>query len=124
MNSTICSRQQLYDLVWSDSLLAISKKYDISDVGLRKACIRMNIPLPDAGHWNKVKAGLKVKIKPLPQSNSGDQEIRLSLRTQGQDASNNGMSSQMSLQKEIEMDTSVDLNVKGNKKELEKLPNY
>lgn len=112
MNSTNFSRQQLYDLVWSDSLLAISKKYNISDVGLRKACVRMNIPLPDAGHWNKVKAGQKIKIKPLPQSNSRDQELRLSLRIEGQDGSNGGLSSQMRLQKEIEMDTSVDLNVK------------
>jgi hypothetical protein len=112
MNTTIFSRKQLYDLVWSDSLLAISKKYNISDVGLRKACIRMNIPLPDAGHWNKVKAGQKVKIKLLPQSQNSDQEIRLSLRNEGQDVSNAGLSSQMSLQKEIEMDTSIDLNVK------------
>jgi len=71
----------------------------------------MNIPLPDAGHWNKVKAGQKVKIKPLPQSHTGDQEIRLSLRTEGHETSNGGLSSQVSLQKEI--DTSVDLNVKG-----------
>lgn len=112
MNSTIFSRKQLYDLVWSDSLLGISKKYNISDVGLRKACIRMNIPLPDAGHWNKVKAGQKVKIKPLPQSQNGDQEIRLSLRNEGQDVSTAGLSFQMSLQKEIEMGTSIDLNVK------------
>ena len=112
MNATIFSRKLLYDLVWSDSLLTISKKYNISDVGLRKACIRMNIPLPDAGHWNKVKAGQKVKIKPLPQSQNGDQEIRLSLRNEGQDGSTAGLSSQMSLQKEIEMDTSIDLNVK------------
>jgi len=57
----------------------------------------MNIPLPDAGHWNKVKAGQKIKIKPLPQSDSGDQDIRLSLRIEGRDGSNDGLSSQMSL---------------------------
>src|SRR5882762_8972566 len=99
MNPIVFSRQQLYDLVWSDSLLAISKKYDVSDNGLRKACARMNIPLPDAGYWNKVKAGKKGKIKLFPQSHNGEQEIHLSLRIEGQD-----------VQKKI--NTSIDINVK------------
>ena len=45
MNSTNFSRQ-LHGLFWSESLLAISKKYNISDVGLRKACIRLKKRFP------------------------------------------------------------------------------
>ena len=111
MNSNVFTRKQLYDLVWSDSLLAISRKYNISDNGLRKACIRMNIPLPDAGHWNKVKLGIKVKVKPFPPSHNGEQEIRLSLRVEGQNIPEDGLSPQSRLQKEIE-GTSIDLIVK------------
>ena len=36
----------MYDLVWSEPMLSLSKKYNISDVGLRKTCIRMSIPMP------------------------------------------------------------------------------
>ena len=37
----VSSRRDLYDLVWSHPLLFLSKKYDMSDVGLRKICERM-----------------------------------------------------------------------------------
>lgn len=53
------TRKELYDLVLKVPLLALSKKYDISDVGLRKVCIRMNIPLPKSGHWQKLRYGKK-----------------------------------------------------------------
>lgn len=60
------TRKELYDLVWSEPLLTLSKKYNISDVGLRKICIRLNIPLPRNGHWQKVQYGKKVTKTPLP----------------------------------------------------------
>lgn len=106
------SRSQLYDLVWSDSLVALSKKYNISDNGLRKACIRMGIPLPNMGHWNKIKAGKKVLVKPFPKEHEGDQEISLSLRVNGEDFPESGLSPQLTLQKEIESDLQLDLSVK------------
>ncbi len=46
MSKAKLSREELYNLVWSEPFSTLSKKYAISDVGLRKACIRMNIPLP------------------------------------------------------------------------------
>lgn len=61
-NRLVFSRQEFYDLVWKESLLSLSKKYRISDVGLRKICIRMNIPLPKNGHWAKIYAGKSVPI--------------------------------------------------------------
>jgi len=66
MNKVSFTRKELYDLVWSNSMLSLSKKYDISDVGLRKICIRMNIPLPRVGYWEKLKAGKRLKIIRLP----------------------------------------------------------
>ena len=46
MKKTTFTRQELYELVWSESMLSLSKKYNISDTALRKICKRMNIPLP------------------------------------------------------------------------------
>lgn len=108
----VFSRKDLYDLVWSDSLAALSKKYNISDNGLRKACIRMGIPLPDQGHWNKVKAGKKVKVKPFAEKSDDEQQLHLSLRVEGENAIEDGLSPQVALQRSIEADPSIDLVVK------------
>jgi hypothetical protein len=112
MDTIVFSRQQFYELVWSDSLLALSKKYNMSDNGLRKACVRMEIPLPDAGYWNKVKAGIKVAKKSLPTGYKGEQSIRLSLRESDDVRSNEGLSYQSQLQWQIELDPNIDLKVK------------
>jgi len=80
MKKVILTRQELYDLVWSEPLLTLSKKYNISDVGLRKICIRMNIPLPQNGHWQKIRFGKPVLIKKLPSDYLVKNEIKLFLR--------------------------------------------
>jgi hypothetical protein len=66
MEKIILTREELYDLVWSLPMLSLSKKYEISDTGLRKICWRMNIPLPQAGHWQKIRFGKKPVKFPLP----------------------------------------------------------
>ena len=55
------TRKELYDLVWSSPLSVLAKKYNISDNGLRKNCIKMNIPLPETGYWQKLRYGKTVK---------------------------------------------------------------
>lgn len=60
------TRQQLHDLVWSGPMRDVSKKLGLSDNGLRKHCVKAFVPLPPQGHWNKLKAGHKVKTAPLP----------------------------------------------------------
>lgn len=47
------SRKQLYEEVWSQPMQRLAEKYDISDVGLAKACKRAGIPLPGRGYWAK-----------------------------------------------------------------------
>jgi hypothetical protein len=59
-------RQELYDQVWSTPLTKLAASYNLSDNGLRKICIKMDIPLPQAGYWAKIKYGKKVKAIPLP----------------------------------------------------------
>jgi len=64
----ILSRKELYSLVWKEPLLALSKKYSISDNGLRKMCVKMDIPLPPGGYWQKIRYGKSVPVKKLPPS--------------------------------------------------------
>lgn len=111
MDTITLTRGHLYDLVWSQSLLSLSKKYLISDVGLRKMCRRLAIPLPNAGHWNKVQAGKKVALKPFSIRKDVGQSISLSLRTAEQAALKGEPSSQNLLQEAIENDTQLSLKV-------------
>lgn len=53
MEKITFTRKEIYNLVWSKSLLSLSKEYQISDNGLRKICKRLNIPLPPQGYWQK-----------------------------------------------------------------------
>lgn len=83
MSSTeILTRNELYNLVWSIPLLTISKKYALSDNSLRKICIRMQIPLPQVGHWMQLQFNKKVHIAPLPENYSGEETVTLTLRTE------------------------------------------
>lgn len=82
MEKNVFTRKELYDLVWSESLLSLSKKYNISDVGLRKICTKASIPLPQNGHWQKIKFGRKVIKPPLSSDYAGSQEITLTIRSE------------------------------------------
>ena len=74
------NRKDIYELVWNNSLLSLSKKYKISDVGLKKICKRMNIPRPSMEYKRLLRKGKKRGIPKLPEKFSGKAEIYLSLR--------------------------------------------
>lgn len=59
-------RTKLYGEVWAEPVIKVAKRYGISDVGLRKICKRLGVPLPPAGHWTKVRAGKSVRHPDLP----------------------------------------------------------
>lgn len=69
MNETIsqADREKLYQEVWSEPIITIAPRYNLSDNGLRKKCKKYWIPLPTVGHWAKVRAGQKVPIPKLPE---------------------------------------------------------
>lgn len=48
------SRQQLYDMVWTDAVSVVAKRSGISDIALRKLCLRRSIPLPARGYWTHI----------------------------------------------------------------------
>jgi len=74
-------RRKIFDEVWEKPITTLARKYGISDSALRKRCIRLEIPLPPKGHWEKVKSGKEVSIKPeLPSleiDNRQEKEITL-----------------------------------------------
>jgi hypothetical protein len=65
------TRQELYELVWSEPMVQLAKKFGLSDVGLSKACRRLAIPVPERGYWAKHQAGKPTSRQPLPPRGPG-----------------------------------------------------
>lgn len=60
------TRLELYELVWSGPLASVAPQFDISDVALKKTCIKHDIPVPPRGHWAKLQAGKPIIRVMLP----------------------------------------------------------
>ncbi len=62
----LLSREDLYELVWSEPLVSLSQRFGLSDNGLRKRCKSMGVPTPPRGYWERTRHGHRVKRPPLP----------------------------------------------------------
>lgn len=98
------TRRQLYDMVWTEPLSKLSKKYKISDNGLRKICRSMKVPFPRHGYWRKVKYGKEVSKTKFVKKFDGKSEHTLFLRTEDEQSVKNAVSPLKSLMSEIEND--------------------
>lgn len=65
------TRKELYDLVWSEPMTTLCKRFGITDNGLRKHCKSMNIPTPPIGYWAKLQNGKTVDKIQLPDDYTG-----------------------------------------------------
>lgn len=61
------SRTELYDLVWREPLNKLAARFQMSDVALRKRCIKHRIPLPGRGYWRRLETGGAVRRAVLPK---------------------------------------------------------
>ena len=112
MEEITLSRNDLYNLVWSEPFSSIAKKYEISDAaGLKKTCLRMNIPIPELGYWQRFQRGKKVFIPELPTEFEGDPVIRLIPKIDGTGRSIGEQSPMTIRQFEIENDPNVKLTI-------------
>jgi hypothetical protein len=60
-------RVELYNDVWNQPLVKLSRKYGISHVRLGKVCRRLSVPHPGRGYWAKRAVGQTVERVPLPE---------------------------------------------------------
>jgi hypothetical protein len=60
-------RLALYEKVWSTPISRLAVEFGMSDVGLRKICKRLAIPLPGLGYWAKIQHGRSLPKPPLPK---------------------------------------------------------
>ena len=61
------SREDLYELVWSEPVSSVAQRFDISGRGLGKLCKRHEIPTPPRGYWPKKRNDQHVERTPLPE---------------------------------------------------------
>lgn len=63
----VYDREKLYKEVWKEPMIIVSKRYGISNVSLKKACVRLQIPTPGPGYWTIKRSGGQVECPPLPK---------------------------------------------------------
>lgn len=67
------TREELYDLVWSEPMLKVAARFNVSSSYLARVCTRLNVPRPERGYWAKLAVG-KTSPKPaLPEARPGDE---------------------------------------------------
>jgi len=75
------NRAALYTLVWEKPVTRVAKDFGLSDVAIRKICVKHGIPTPPLGYWAKLQHGKKVKRPPLPQLGKGQSDnVQLEVR--------------------------------------------
>src|ERR1700677_2101069 len=66
-NYVTITRQELYELVWSQPMQSLAKTFGISDVALAKRCRAVDVPVPPRGYWAQKAAGQNPPQLPLPK---------------------------------------------------------
>jgi hypothetical protein len=51
------TREELYEMIWGEPMTKIAARFQISDVALRKRCIKHHIPMPGRGYWRRIETG-------------------------------------------------------------------
>lgn len=67
----VMTRKALYDAVWCDPVRTVAATLGVSDVGLKKACAKAGVPVPERGYWAKLAAGKAVVRTKLPLRDPG-----------------------------------------------------
>jgi hypothetical protein len=63
-NAVSITREELYEMVWTESMVKVGEKLGISSSYMTRLCKMMNVPRPAVGYWAKLEAG---KAKPKPR---------------------------------------------------------
>lgn len=69
------TREALYDVVWSEPMIKVAKRFEVSSSYMARVCTYLRVPRPQRGYWAKLAAG-KTPIKPaLPAVRPGDELV-------------------------------------------------
>lgn len=69
------TREALYELVWSEPMLKVAKRFEVSSSYMARVCTHLNVPRPERGYWAKLAFG-KAPVKPaLPAALPGNELV-------------------------------------------------
>lgn len=74
-STTVVHREKLYDEVWTEPVVKVAKRYGVSDVALRKVCVKLSVPVPPLGHWAKLAHGKPTSRPRLPPLARAQQHV-------------------------------------------------
>jgi hypothetical protein len=61
------SREQLYELVWSEPMLRVGERFGVSSSYMARVCADLRVPRPARGYWAQRELGKSLpKRPPLP----------------------------------------------------------
>jgi hypothetical protein len=66
------TRDELYDLVWSQPMTKVAQQFDVSGSYLARICTLLNVPRPERGYWAKLAVDKAPPKVPLPPAQPGD----------------------------------------------------
>jgi hypothetical protein len=69
------TREELYALVWSEPMLKVAARYDVSSSYMGRICTLLNVPRPQRGYWAKLAVGKAPKKPDLPDARPGDELV-------------------------------------------------
>ena len=70
----IIKRDDLYQKVWQKPVNRLAEEYGISGNGLKKICLKLNIPIPYSGYWRKLETKKDTFQPPLPKLKLGERD--------------------------------------------------
>lgn len=76
--STVLTRQEFFDLIWSKPGTHIAKEFGVPPAVVLKACTKFDIPRPTTGHWVKLQHGHQI-AKPTLDSPGPHVPLQLSI---------------------------------------------
>jgi len=68
------SRDELYQLVWSEPMIKVADRFEVSSSYLARICTFLNVPRPGRCYWAKLAVGKGPPQLPLPALQPGDPE--------------------------------------------------
>ena len=69
------TREALYALVWSEPMLKVAARYDVSSSYMGRICTLLNVPRPERGYWAKLAVGKAPRKPDLPDARPGDELV-------------------------------------------------
>lgn len=77
------TRKELYEILWSTPLSRLAERYALTREGFKTICRQFEIPMPDNGHWMKLKYNKKVHVEKFNPVFGGVDKIILTVRGEG-----------------------------------------